>query len=171
MPKIRLLLPVIALSVAMVAVLPGPACAILQKGQPAPLFALKSTAGQQVSVNNLRGNVLVLEFFATWCAPCRESIPFLNGMIRKYGKQGLQVVGMNVDDNSDENDLKEFAAARKMSYPVVTANEDLQADYGLRSVPTTYVINKKGVVIEKYMGFNDQMSVNMEALIKKLLAE
>jgi peroxiredoxin len=147
-----------------------PSAAILQKGQPAPPIQVVTTSGQHVSLANYRGHVLVMDFFATWCVPCRESIPHLLGLNRKFGAQGLQILGMSVDDEGDK-EVKSFIAEKRISYPVALANEDIQADYGLRSVPTIYVINKKGVVAEKYMGYNDQIAKNMEALIKKLLAE
>ena len=62
-------------------------------------------------------------------------------------------------------------AEKKINYPVAMANEDLFNDYGLRSLPTLFVINKKGVIVERYFGFNDEIAKSMEALIKKLLAE
>lgn len=155
---------------AVLSCLPAPALAILQKGQPAPPIKVVTTAGQPVTLSNYRGYVLVMDFFATWCAPCRESIPHLADLTRKYGKQGLQILGMSVDDGGDKV-VKEFIVNKKINYPVALADEDLQADYGLRSVPTIYVINKKGVVVEKYMGFSDETGRSMEALIKRLLTE
>lgn len=147
-----------------------PAAAILQKGQPAPPIQVVTTSGQQVSLANYKGYVLVMDFFATWCIPCKESIPHLIDLNRKYGKQGLQVLGMSVDDEG-EKEVKAFIADKRITYPVALAGEEVQTDYGLRSVPTVFVINKKGIVAEKFMGFNDQVARNMEALIKKLLAE
>lgn len=147
-----------------------PAAAILQKGQPAPPIQVVTTSGQQVGLANYKGYVLVMDFFATWCIPCKESIPHLIDLNRKYGKQGLQVLGMSVDDEG-EKEVKAFIADKRITYPVALAGEEVQTDYGLRSVPTVFVINKKGIVAEKFMGFNDQVARNMEALIKKLLAE
>jgi peroxiredoxin len=147
-----------------------PAAAILQKGEKAPVIKLVTTSGQPISLSNYKGYVLVMDFFATWCAPCKESIPHLNTLNRKYGKQGLQILGVSVDEGND-HEVKEFIAARKISYPVAMAGEDLQADYGLRSIPTVYVINKKGIVAEKFQGYSDQTAKAMEDSIKRLLAE
>ncbi|HEY6837612.1 MAG TPA: TlpA disulfide reductase family protein [Geobacteraceae bacterium] len=154
----------------LVLALAQPAAAVLQKGQPAPPIKVVSTSGQQISLANYKGYVLVMDFFASWCHPCRESIPHLLELNRKYGKQGLQILGMSVDEEVGR-ELKNFIAEQKFTYPVALANEDLQADYGLRSVPTLFVINKKGIVAEKFQGFNDETKRSMEALIKKLLAE
>ncbi len=154
----------------LVLALAQPAAAVLQKGQPAPPIKVVSTSGQQISLTNYKGYVLVMDFFASWCHPCRESIPHLLELNRKYGKQGLQILGMSVDEEVGR-DLKNFIAEQKFTYPVALANEELQAEYGLRSVPTLFVINKKGIVAEKFQGFNDDTKRSMETLIKKLLAE
>ncbi len=149
---------------------PSPALAILQKGQPAPPIKVVTTSGQQVTLANYKGYVLVIDFFATWCGPCRQSIPYLIDMSRKFGKQGLQVLGMSVDDGG-EKAVKEFITNKKITYPVALADEDLQTEYGLRTLPTIYIINKRGIVAEKYQGFSDETEKSIETLIKKLLAE
>ena len=160
------------LSVAAVLALaaPLPASAIIRKGDPAPQFKVVSTSGQNITLANYKGYVLVMDFFATWCPPCREAIPHLMELNQKYGKQGLQVLGLSADEDG-EKVVKEFVAEKRITYPVALAGDSLMADYGLRSIPTMYVINKKGVMVEKYMGFSDDMARSMEALIKKLLAE
>ena len=99
------------------------------------------------------------------------SIPHLLSLQKKYGRQGLQILGMSVNDEGEASEVKSFVAEKKITYPVALASEDLQADYGLRSVPTIYVVNKKGTVVEKYLGFNDEIARSMEAAIKRLLAE
>ncbi len=148
----------------------APSFAIPQKGQPAPPIKVVSTSGQQISLANYKGYVLVIDFFATWCPPCREAIPHLNGLSRKYGRQGLQVLGLSLDDG-DEGGVKDFIASKRIVYPVALAGQDLQTDYGLRSLPTVYVIDKKGNVADKFMGGSDETLKTMETLIKKLLAE
>jgi peroxiredoxin len=147
-----------------------PAHAILQKGDKAPPIKMVTTSGQPITLNNYKGYVLVMDFFATWCIPCKESIPHLNSLNRKYSKQGLQILGVSVDEGNDR-EVKSFIADRKISYPVAIADEDLQTEYGLRSIPTVYVINKKGMVAEKFQGYSDQTGKAMEETIKRLLAE
>jgi peroxiredoxin len=160
----------ILLAVAGLLLSTQPAAAILQKGEKAPAIRLVTTSGQPVTLANYQGYVLVMDFFATWCIPCKESIPHLNSLSRKYGKQGLQILGVSVDEGSDR-DVKNFIVDRKISYPVAISSEDMQTDYGLRSIPTIYVINKKGIVAEKFQGYSDQTAKAMEDTIKRLLAE
>jgi thiol-disulfide isomerase/thioredoxin len=148
----------------------SPALAILQKGQAAPAVKVTTLSGHPVTLANYKGYVLIIDFFATWCGPCKEAIPHLNSLNKKYGKQGLQLLGLSVDDG-EEKLVRDFSAARQLSYPVAIANDDLQTEYGLRSVPTIFVINKKGVVAEKYQGYSEETGKAIEALVKRLLAE
>lgn len=143
--------------------------AMVQKGQPAPPIKVVSTSGQQISLANYRGYVLVIDFFATWCPPCREAIPHLMTLNRKYGRQGLQVLGLSLDEG-DEQGVKDFVAGRRINYPVAFANEGIQTDYGLRSLPTVYVIDKRGTVAGMFMGGFDATLKSIEDLVKKLLA-
>jgi peroxiredoxin len=173
MKRIRLknsILKTMLLAVAGLLLSTQPAAAILQKGDNAPAIKLVTTSGQPVTLANYRGYVLIMDFFATWCIPCKESIPHLNSLNRKYGKQGLQVLGVSVDEGNDR-EVKSFIADRKISYPVAIAGDELQADYGLRSIPTIYVINKRGVVAEKFQGYSDQTAKAIEDTVKRLLAE
>lgn len=156
------------LAVALLGV-PPEAFAISQKGEPAPPLKVTTTSGQKLTLANYKGYVLILDFFASWCQPCKRSIPHIMELNRKYGKQGLQILGLSLDE--DNGDLIEFVAPFKLNYPVALANEDLQTDYGLRSLPTLFIINKKGIVVEKFMGLTDEVKKNVETTIKRLLAE
>jgi peroxiredoxin len=141
-----------------------------RSGQAAPNFKVTTLTGQKVSLENYRGRVLVLDFFATWCQPCRISIPHLIEMNRKYGNQGLYVLGMSADEDG-ERAVKAFADKNRMTYPVALAGESALTDYGVRSVPVMFVIDKKGRVAEIFRGFTDEVTRSSELLIKKLLAE
>ncbi len=167
----RFLWLLLIVGVVVLVSIPVPALsAILQKGQPAPPIKVVTSSGQQVTLANYKGNVLVMDFFATWCAPCKEAIPHLSDLTRKYGKQGLQVLGMSIDDG-DAKTLKDFILNKKINYTVGVVDESTQLQYGLRSIPMVYVIDKKGVVAGKYMGYSDSTGKSMETLIKQLLAE
>jgi peroxiredoxin len=139
-------------------------------GQQVPNFKVISTSGQPVSLENYRGYVLVLDFFATWCQPCRESVPHLIEMNRKYGKQGLQILGLSADEDG-ERLVRTFVDEQHITYPVALAGETTLADFGVRSVPVMIVVDKKGRVAEVFRGFNDEIGRSSDKLIKKLLAE
>ncbi|RII29454.1 MAG: TlpA family protein disulfide reductase [Geobacter sp.] len=159
-----------AAAVLVLALLPAQVHAALRAGQPAPNFKAITTSGQPVSMDNYRGYVLVIDFFATWCPPCNESIPHLIDINRKYGKQGLQILGLSMDEDGEQI-VKSFIDERRINYPVALASEQVQIDYGIVSVPVMFVIDKKGKVSEIYRGYSDETGRSMEALIKKLLAE
>jgi len=156
------------LAVALLATPPA-AFAIPRTGEPAPPFKVTTSTGQPVTLANYKGYVLILDFFASWCQPCKKSIPHIMELNRKYGKQGLQILGLSLDE--DNGDLIDFITPFKLNYPVALANEDLQTEYGLRSLPTLYVINKKGIVVEKFMGLTDEVQKNVEITVRRLLAE
>ena len=145
------------------------ALAALKKGQQAPPVKVTTTSGQSVTLANYQGRVLLLDFFASWCHPCIKSIPHLIDLNRKYGKQGLHVLGLSLDEENE--DLIDFIAPKKLNYPVALADEELQTSYGLRSIPTLILIDKKGIVVDIYMGLTDQSAKNIEVTIKSLLAE
>ncbi|WP_026842749.1 TlpA family protein disulfide reductase [Citrifermentans bremense] len=169
-PSKKFAAKIIPLALAGLLLSTQPAAAILQKGEAAPPIKLVTTSGQPITLNNYKGYVLVMDFFATWCIPCKESIPHMNALRQKYGKQGLQVLGVSVDEGSDR-EVRSFIGEKRISYPVAIAGEEMQTDYGLRSIPTVYVINKRGFVAEKFQGFSDQTAKAMEDTIKRLLAE
>jgi peroxiredoxin len=156
--------------VAVLIMLPVQLHAALKAGQPAPNFKVISTSGQPITMDNYRGYVLVIDYFATWCPPCKESIPHLIEMNRKYGKQGLQVLGLSMDEDG-ERAVKSFVSEYRINYPVALPPEQVQIDYGIISVPVIFVIDKKGKVAEIYRGFTDEIGRSMETLVKKLLAE
>lgn len=166
--------PVILLLLACLAaasmILPPKLEAAPRPGQPAPNFKVITTSGQPVSLDNYRGHVLVVDFFATWCQPCRQSIPHLVEMNRKYGKQGLQILGLSADEDG-ERAVKTFATEYHINYPLALAGDDATVDFGVRSVPVMFVIDKKGNIAEVYRGFSDEMGHAMEKLVKRLLAE
>ena len=151
-------------------VLPSRLEAAPRQGQPAPNFKIITTTGQPVTLENYRGHVLVVDFFATWCQPCRQSIPHLVEMNRKFGKQGLQILGLSADEDG-ERAVKAFANEYHINYPLALAGDAATADFGVRSVPVMFVIDKKGVIAEVYRGFSDEMGRRVEQQIKRLLAE
>ncbi len=151
-------------------IVPGPVDAAPRSGQTAPNFKVTSTAGQTISQENYRGHVLVLDFFATWCLPCRQSIPHLVEMNRKYGKQGLEILGLSVDEDG-ERVVKAFTDEFRVNYPLALVRDSTTSDFGVRSIPVMYLIDKKGKIAEVYRGYSGEIARSVEQSIKRLLAE
>ena len=119
--------------------------------QPAPPFLLQDLDGNVVSTAQWQGKVVLLNFWATWCPPCRQEIPILVDLAKKY-KDNLLIVGVSVDDGSPD-DVREFAKAFHMNYPVVMWSHELVSEYGgVPALPTTFLINKDGRVVQKHEG-------------------
>lgn len=150
--------------------LPAVSYAVPRPGQPAPRFKAITTSGQEVSLDTYRGHVLLIDFFATWCIPCRNSVPHVVEMKSKYGKQGLQVLGLSADDDGDQA-FREFVREHHINYPLAPASEAVQAAFGIRSVPVMFLIDRRGVVREIFRGFNTEIGRSMELLIRRLLTE
>ncbi|MEI6209291.1 MAG: TlpA disulfide reductase family protein [Desulfuromonadales bacterium] len=164
---IFILLAGFVMAVLVVAV---PSEAAFKPGQAAPNFKVITTTGQAVTMDDYRGRVLVIDFFATWCSPCRQSMPHLVEMNRKYGKQGLHILGLSADEDG-ERAVATFANEFKINYPLALAGDAATADFGISSVPVMFVIDNKGKIAEIYRGFSDEIGRSMELLVKRLLTE
>ncbi len=149
---------------------PGPVDAAPRVGQPLPNFKVISTAGQMITQDNYRGQVLILDFFTSWCQPCRQSIPHLVEMKRKYGTQGLQILGLSVNEEG-ERAVKKLADEFQVNYPLALAGELTTDDFGIRSVPIMFLIDKKGIIVEVHRGYSNETARSVEQSIKRLLAE
>jgi len=117
----------------------------------APDFTLQDLEGQPLELANYRGKVVMLDFWATWCTPCRGEIPHFVEFQDKYREQGLQVIGISMDDGPKP--VREFSQQFKMNYPVAMGNEKVAAAYGgVLGLPITFLIGRDGRVAAKYVG-------------------
>lgn len=115
-------------------------------GQRAPAFSLHRLNGTgDVSLASLRGRAVVLNFFASWCGPCKKEAPALEQVWRDYRSQGVTVLG--IDTNDASNDAKQFIAAHGVTYPTVGDGGRLSGKYALSNLPTTYVVNRQGRIV------------------------
>ncbi len=122
------------------------------KTAPAPDFSLTSTDGRTVVLSELRGKVVIVDFWASWCAPCLLQIPIFNELHNRYADKGLEIVGISMDD-PDPNFLPNFKKERNMKYTVVQGTQEtVKAFPGIVGFPTTFVVNRQGVIIERHMG-------------------
>jgi len=152
--------------------LPALGSAAPQKGKAAPPLKVVTTSGQKVSLANYTGHVLVLEFFATWCEACKDSLPHMNKLNQQYGKQGLQILGLNPGVRGDTEDVvRRFIRDKKINFPVAMVDDDILIDYGVSPIPAIFIIDKKGVLVQKFVSYNDEIGESMNATIKTLLAK
>ena len=138
------------------------------KRKPADLnFTLKDVNGKDVALSSFAGKVIVLNFWATWCGPCKVEIPGFVDLYRKYRSQGLAIVGISVDDPVAK--LKPYVSQMKMSYPVLVGEGrgDVEKAYPWIGLPNTFIIGRDGIVCRQRTGMATKEQV--EALIKGLL--
>ncbi|MHB0970758.1 MAG: TlpA disulfide reductase family protein [Thermoanaerobaculia bacterium] len=161
----------IALSIPILLNLASPASAEAAASsslQAAPDFALKDLSGRTVRLSDLRGKVVVLNFWATWCPPCRHEIPWFIDLQKKYGPKGLQVVGVSMDSASPA-DVAEFAKRMGINYTVAMGDSQVAARYGgVRVLPTTFYIGRDGRIIRSVPGLITQSQI--EQIVTAALA-
>jgi len=143
-----------------------------EAGDPkaAPDFTLSSIDGNRLTLSGLKGKVVLLDFWATWCPPCRAAIPHLVELQNKYRADGLDVVGMNMDQ--DPEDLVSFLQSNTVNYPILKVTDEVRLAYGgISSIPVTFLVDRQGRVRHRYMGFDRRIAEDMERAIQALLQE
>jgi peroxiredoxin len=119
----------------------------------APQFALKDLKGHTLRLKDLRGRVVLLNFFATWCAPCRQEIPDLERLYKRFNDQGLEIVGISLDMEGASL-LNPFVKYYGITYPVVLGTREVVVDYGgITGIPTSFLIDRDGRVAKHFVGF------------------
>ena len=132
-----------------------------------PGWQLKDVNDKTIRSADFKGKVVIMDFWATWCAPCRMEIPGFIALQKKYAQQGLVIVGASVDEGGASM-VRQFMEKLGMNYPVVLADEKMQDQFGgIEVVPTTFVIDREGHIVKKYFGLTDESEFEQE--IKPLL--
>ncbi|HEX68610.1 MAG TPA: TlpA family protein disulfide reductase [bacterium] len=135
--------------------------------EKAPDFVLKDISGKEVRLSDFKGKVVLIDFFATWCPPCRASIPHLVELQREYGEKGLQIIGISLD-HYPLRKLPRFKEKFKINYPLLMGNEEVVKKFGnINAIPTYFLLNRKLEVVKRYLGYRDKEVFERD--IKKLL--
>jgi len=122
-----------------------------QAGAIAPEFSMQDMQGKTVRLADYKGKVIMLEFWATWCPPCREAIPGIEKLHKAYKDKGLVVLAISMDSGGWDG-VKSFITDYRMTYPVLKGTEDVATTYQVRSIPMTLIINKDGRIVKRYIG-------------------
>jgi peroxiredoxin len=139
-----------------------------QAGKEAPAFKLSNLAGQQVSLKDFRGKIVLLDFWATWCPPCRQSIPALQELHKEYSSKGFLVVGVSLDE--DPGVVPEFVKQEGIDYPILLGGEsDVSLSYEVRGIPAMYLVDKQGRVVRRWIGYDSPMKKEWRDSINALL--
>ncbi len=136
-------------------------------GIPAPNFTLNEiNTGKPIVLSSYKGDVVVLDFWATWCPPCRAEIPHWVSLYNRYKKRGLAIIGVSVDDSTTP--VRPFLDEYHVDYPVVMGSNKVVDEYGgINGIPTTFIINQKGDIVKQVVGYRS--SKTFDKIIKKLL--
>jgi thiol-disulfide isomerase/thioredoxin len=125
-------------------------------GKPAPDFTLQTLDGKNVSLSSLRGKGVLLNFWATWCGPCKIEMPWFVELQKEYGSQGLQIVGVAMDDSSTQ-EIQNFVKEMGVNYPVLIGKEAVgQAYGGVDVLPTTFFIDRDGKIVAREFGLQSR---------------
>jgi thiol-disulfide isomerase/thioredoxin len=136
-------------------------------GKPAPDFTLESLDGKNVSLSSFRGQAVLLNFWATWCGPCKIEMPWFVELQKEYGPQGLQIVGVAMDDSSPD-DIRKFVQEMGVNYPVLLGKEAVgQAYGGVDVLPTTFFIDRDGKIVTREFGLQSR-SLFVDSIRKAL---
>ncbi|HEY3305818.1 MAG TPA: redoxin domain-containing protein, partial [Candidatus Binatia bacterium] len=136
----------------------------------APDFSLEDLSGKRLSLKDLRGKVVFLNFWATWCVPCRQEMPLMEALHREFKDQGLEIVAVNFRE--DKKAVEKFFAELGLTFKVLLDYDgNVSNEYGAWSLPLTYIINRKGEFVGKTIGDRKWDSEDARAFFRELLEE
>lgn len=145
------------------------------EGKPLPAFTMKRLDDSKLTNKDLAGKVAVIDFWATWCGPCKAAAPKLNAMHNDYASQGLLIIGANLAERNaarervqTKDNAQAYANEHKYGYTFTYANDDLGKEWKVPGYPTFFIVDRKGIVREVMVGFNE---ARMKTLVSELLAE
>jgi len=131
-------------------------------------FTLSTLDGNTMALSDFKGKVVILDFWATWCGPCRIEIPGFVELQREYGEMGLQILGVSLDGEVKREEVEDFCRRYYVNYPVLMDNGEVARSFNVTAIPTTYIIDREGNLFKKYIGAREKemFKNDIEQLIK-----
>lgn len=128
---------------------------------------------QRSQLSDFKGKVVVLDFYATWCEPCRAETPHLVAMQRQYAEKGLQIIGLNVGGDDDRAEVPAFAKEFAVQYPLGYPDDDLVDNYlgDNESIPQAFVFDRSGKLVKRFIGYNEERGQELERVVQATLAQ
>ncbi len=136
-------------------------------GAQAPDFALPTLDGTTLRLSDLRGKAVLVNFWATWCGPCKIEMPWFVELQKQYGPQGFQIVGVALDDTSKDK-IADFAKEMGVNYPIVMGTDKVGDEYGVQGLPTTFYLGRDGRIVGRTFGLvsHSEIEKNIQAALK-----
>jgi len=131
-------------------------------------FTLTSLDGEEITLSKLKGMVVIIDFWATWCPPCRNSIPVLINLFNTYKDQGFMVLGISTEDRAI---LEKYRDQNKIPYPILLGNNEIAKAYNVQAIPHMFIIDKKGTIRKTQLGFAPELEPMFDTLIDSLVKE
>jgi peroxiredoxin len=141
----------------------------LSKGTPAPDWSLPTLAGDTVRLTDLKGKVVLVDFFYKSCAPCCAALPILQSLHEKYKDRGVVVVGIDPYDNPVKDEMVTFLAKRGITYTVLFSDHKLTETYHVHGFPTLFILDRDGKIVDIHTGFSKEMGTELEEQLQKML--
>jgi cytochrome c biogenesis protein CcmG/thiol:disulfide interchange protein DsbE len=148
------------------------ACVREEEKEPsaAPDFSVTTLDGREITLSKMKGKAVLIDFWATWCKPCREAIPHLVDLYKTDKEKGFEVIGLSMD-TGDPEVVRRFVESMDIPYPVAIATEELSRKYRVSQLPTTFLIDKEGKIRQKTVGFNPTLARQITTQAAELIAE
>ena len=144
----------------------GGACRWCRRSDAAWDFKLQDLDGKNVRLSDFKGKPVLIDFWASWCPPCREAIPGIQNLHKTYNDKGLVVLGISMDEGGWDS-VKAFASEYGMTYRILKGTDQVLSEYQVRTIPMVVLVNKEGLIVKRHLGFGGEEELEKD--IKALL--
>lgn len=144
--------------------------AVIQEGKALPDLSFKNINGENIRLHDLKGKVVIIEFWATWCVACREAVPDLIEIYKNNRDKGFELIAVSVDEGGDYIErVRNFVKEYNIPYSVAIDGKSLSMKFGVYIIPSVFIINREGVFVKRYPGYFPDFAKKIDSEIKGLL--